>query len=138
LADISSSKEFDISVSDGLDDILHASLDGPESSPYAGGRFRLVIELGAEYPLSPPRVSFQTPIFHPNVDFKTGEVCLDVLKSDWSPAWGIATVCRAIVALLTSPNPDSPLNCDAGNLLRNNDVVGFNSLARMYTIEYAI
>jgi peroxin-4 len=97
----------------------------------------LILQIGPDYPLTPPSVVFKTRIFHPNVDFKTGEVCLDVLKSDWSPAWGIATVCRAIVALLDSPNPDSPLNCDAGNMLRNNDIIGFNSLARMYTQEYA-
>ena len=34
--------------------------------------------------------------------------------------------------------PDSPLNCDAGNLLRGGDIRGYNSLARMYTIEYAL
>ena len=34
--------------------------------------------------------------------------------------------------------PDSPLNCDAGNLLRGGDVRGFNSMARMYTLEYAM
>ena len=106
-------------------------------TPFSGGKFNLILHLTADYPLAPPKVSFTTPVFHPNVDFKTGEVCLDVLKSDWSPAWGLATVCRAIVALLASPNADSPLNCDAGNLVRNADMIGFNSLARMYTIEYA-
>ena len=29
------------------------------------------------------------------------------------------------------------LNCDAGNLLRFGDLRGYNSLARMYTVEYA-
>lgn len=32
---------------------------------------------------------------------------------------------------------DSPLNCDAGNLIRMEDMRGFNSLAKMYTLEYA-
>ena len=103
----------------------------------SGGRFNILIQIGPDYPLSPPSVEFKTPVFHPNVEFKSGEVCLDVLKSDWSPAWGLATVCRAIAALLDAPNAESPLNCDAGNLIRNNDIVGFNSLARMYTKEYA-
>ena len=33
---------------------------------------------------------------------------------------------------------DSPLNCDAGNLLRGGDVRGYASLARMYTLEHAV
>ena len=44
---------------------------------------------------------------------------------------------RAIVSLLRNPNADSPLNCDAGNAIRANDMLGYNSMARMYTIEFA-
>ena len=36
-----------------------------------------------------------------------------------------------------APAPDSPLNCDAGNLLRAGDERGYNSLARMYSVEAA-
>jgi len=42
------------------------------------------------------------------------------------------------MALLADPEPDSPLNCDAGNLLRAGDKRGFNSLARMYMMEHAL
>lgn len=45
---------------------------------------------------------------------------------------------QAIMALLADPEPDSPLNCDAGNLLRAGDKRGFNSLARMYMMEHAL
>ena len=55
-----------------------------------------------------------TRIFHPNIHFKSGEVCLDILKTAWTPAWTIQSVCRAIIALLSNPEADSPLNCDAG------------------------
>lgn len=47
-------------------------------------------------------------------------------------------MCQAILALMSDSAPDSPLNCDAGNLLRGGDVRGYNSLARMYTVEYAM
>ena len=75
----------------------------------------------------PPR------IFHPNIHFKTGEVCLDILKQQWSPVWTLSSVCRAILALLAHPEASSPLNCDAGNLLRAQDFRGYKSLAKMYT-----
>ena len=47
---------------------------------------------------------------------QTGEICLDVLKSQWSPAWTISAACTAVRALLESPEPDSPLNVDAGTI----------------------
>ena len=40
-------------------------------------------------------------------------------------------------ALLAAPNADSPLNCDAGNLLRAGDVDGFARIARRMVAEHA-
>ena len=110
---------------------------GPSDTCYENGTFKLDIRVPEHYPLVPPAVRFRTKIFHPNIHFKTGEVCLDILKTAWSPAWTLQSVCQAVLALLSAPEPSSPLNCDAGNLLRAGDVRGFNSLARMYTIEHA-
>lgn len=86
----------------------------------------------------PPTVRYHTKIFHPNVHFKTGEICLDILKTSWSPAWTLQSVCQAVLALMSAPAAESPLNCDAGNLLRAGDTRGYNSLARMYTLENAL
>ncbi|KAK3261431.1 E2 ubiquitin-protein ligase peroxin 4 [Cymbomonas tetramitiformis] len=114
-----------------------AWLKGPEDTPFSKGRFELAISVPDAYPLVPPTVRFVTKVFHPNVHFKTGEICLDILKNAWSPAWTLQSVCRAVIALMSQAEPDSPLNCDAGNLLRAGDLRGYNSLARMYTLEYA-
>ncbi|KAK2195374.1 bifunctional Ubiquitin-conjugating enzyme E2/Ubiquitin-conjugating enzyme-RWD-like [Babesia duncani] len=120
--------------------ILHwiAYIRGPENSPYEEGIFVLNITCPPDYPINPPTVSFETRCFHPNINFQTGEVCMDVLKSNWSPAWTLSYLCRGIIYILSDPNADSPLNCDAGNLLRSGDVLGFNTLARMYTIDEAL
>jgi peroxin-4 len=83
-------------------------------------------------------VKFVTRIFHPNIHYETGEICLDILKAqNWSPAWTLESLSRAIVNLLVNPNADSPLNCDCGNCIRAGDMLAFRTMAYMYTMEYA-
>ena len=57
-----------------------AKITGPDGSAYAGYSFNLSISVGDNYPLAPPTMTFLTRIFHPNVHFDTGEICLDILK----------------------------------------------------------
>jgi peroxin-4 len=114
-----------------------ATLQGPPDTPYMGGSYTVTLRIPSDYPMEPPTATFNTKVFHPNVNFSTGEVCLDILKSTWSPAWTLVSVCRAILTLMAHPEADSPLNCDAGNLIRANDTEGYNSIARMYAITEA-
>jgi len=114
-----------------------ALLRGPPDTPYENGIFQVSIRCNSDYPLSPPTIAFETKIFHPNVHFRTGDVCLDILKKEWSPAWGLQAACRAVIALMSDPDADSPLNCDAGNMIRGGDNLAFYTTAKMYAIENA-
>lgn len=42
----------------------------------------LHLQCGSMYPIEPPKVTMITKIFHPNVNYNTGEICLDILKRD--------------------------------------------------------
>lgn len=90
------------------------TIEGPEQSAYENGVFRLELFLPDEYPMEPPKVRFLTKIYHPNID-RLGRICLDVLKTNWSPALQIRTVLLSIQALLATPNPNDPLANDVAH-----------------------
>ena len=76
-----------------------ATIAGPEGSPYEGAKFSLSIQFPSGYPFTAPKVSFVTPVFHPNVSTR-GDICVDILKDQWSPALSISKV-RATTAIRT-------------------------------------
>jgi peroxin-4 len=114
-----------------------AILRGPVDTPYQGGHWLIRIKMPASYPLQPPTMQFLTKICHPNIHFDSGEVCLDVLKSQWTPAWTISSALTAVQAMLSDPEPDSPLNIDAANLVRCGEDSGYAALVHYYTVRYA-
>ena len=112
-----------------------ATIIGPTETPYEGGMFNLKILFPADYPFKPPKITFETPIYHPNIN-SNGSICLDILKDQWSPALSITKVLLSICSLLSDPNPDDPLAHDIANIYKTNKEE-FNRIAREYTIKYA-
>nr|6ZHS_B Chain B, Ubiquitin-conjugating enzyme E2 13 [Saccharomyces cerevisiae S288C]6ZHS_C Chain C, Ubiquitin-conjugating enzyme E2 13 [Saccharomyces cerevisiae S288C] len=114
---------------------FQVTIEGPEQSPYEDGIFELELYLPDDYPMEAPKVRFLTKIYHPNID-RLGRICLDVLKTNWSPALQIRTVLLSIQALLASPNPNDPLANDvAEDWIKNEQ--GAKAKAREWTKLYA-
>ena len=89
-------------------------IQGPEDSVYKDYLFEIVVRIDDKFPFKAPVVYFKTQIFHPNIHFDTGEVCLDIIKSSWKPVYNLVILLDCLKDLLRFPNADSPLNCDAG------------------------
>ncbi|KAF8785221.1 ubiquitin-conjugating enzyme E2 L3-like [Argiope bruennichi] len=84
----------------------------PDSAPYNKGAFRIEINFPAEYPFKPPKITFKTKIYHPNIDEK-GQVCLEIISTEnWKPATKTDQVIQALVALVNDPEPAHPLRAD--------------------------
>ncbi|KAI8056889.1 ubiquitin-conjugating enzyme/RWD-like protein [Syncephalis plumigaleata] len=120
------------------DDMFHwqATIMGPGDSPYAGGVFFLTIAFPSDYPFKPPKVSFTTKIYHPNIN-SNGSICLDILKDQWSPALTISKVLLSICSMLTDPNPDDPLVPEIAHLYKT-DRARYEATAREWVRKYAM
>ena len=120
------------------DDIFHwqATLMGPQDSPYEAGIFIMNIKFPGDYPFKPPKVTFETKIFHPNIN-SSGGICLDILKEAWSPALTISKVLLSFCSLLCDPNPDDPLVPDIARVYKH-DRDKYNRTAQLWTIQFAV
>ena len=110
-------------------------IKGPIDTPFEGGDFKLMLILPNNYPFKPPIAIFLTKIFHPNISYN-GDVCLDILKDEWSPALTISKILLSIVSLLNEPNPDDPLFHDAAHLYKYNKK-NYEIIAKNWTEIYA-
>ncbi|KAJ1958401.1 ubiquitin-conjugating enzyme E2 E3, partial [Linderina pennispora] len=112
-----------------------STIVGPGESPYAGGVFFLDIHFPTDYPFKPPKIIFRTRIYHCNINSQ-GQICLDILKDNWSPALTISKVLLSICSLLTDPNPHDPLvHSIAQQLLTNRKE--HDATAKEWTKRYA-
>lgn len=94
-------------------------IKGPSESYYENGLFEVNIRLEDGYPMKPPKITFVSESYHPNI--RGSSICLSTLKDNsWSPALMLYKVIMSLQALLADPYPDDPLNPDVAHDLKSN------------------
>ncbi|KAK9377684.1 P-loop containing nucleoside triphosphate hydrolase protein [Lipomyces chichibuensis] len=108
---------------------------GPPGTPYEGGHYQVDIEIPAD-PFKPPRMKFDTKVYHPNISSQTGAICLDILKDTWSPVLTLKASLISLQSLLTSPEPSNPQDAEVAKHYMA-DRRGFDNTARYWAKVYA-
>ena len=106
-----------------------ATFIGPKNTGYAGGLFKLLINVPKDYPNNPPEIRFKNKVFHPNVRFDEEKdemggyhICSDYLNK-WNQDHCIESALTSIYQLMVCPTPEHGYSNEATNLLSqvNND-----------------
>lgn len=91
--------------------------EGPKDTLYENSNYWLRMIVPNEYPFKSPSIVFLTPIFHPNINYEYGSICLDVLNSTWTPVFNFEKIFSIFIPqLLTYPNENDPFNQYASKL----------------------
>lgn len=91
----------------------------PDEGMYKDGIFLFTFSIPDTYPHDPPKVKCLTKLYHPNIDLD-GNICLNILREEWSPVLSISSVIYGLHFLFLAPNTEDPLNKDAAAALEKN------------------
>jgi len=81
--------------------------------PFRGGRYSFCFSIPANYPFRPVEVWATHPIWHPNIDLRTGKVAVPL---EWSPVLTLHSFAIAVQMLMLEPSCENPLNLEALSL----------------------
>ncbi|GAA5906354.1 E2 ubiquitin-conjugating protein UBC8 [Sporobolomyces salmoneus] len=116
---------------------FYVKFKGPAETPFAGGVWKIHVELPDGYPYKSPSIGFMNKIFHPNIDELSGSVCLDVINQTWSPMFDMINIFEVFLPqLLRYPNAADPLNGEAAALLMR-DQKSYDVKVKEYVTRFA-
>lgn len=108
----------------------------PVNAPYSKGAFKINVLFPQEYPFKPPKITFKTKIYHPNID-EEGEICLGIINSEnWKPATKITQVFQDLVNLIDNPEISHSLRPELAEEY-NTDKRKFFRVAEEFTKKHA-
>lgn len=117
--------------------VLMADLYGSDNTPYSGGVFKIKIEIPSDYPFRSPKITLETPIFHPNVTSGRRVIIQEFYNSkNWTPFLGIQKMVSYFSRIFNEIKPRNILNMRAAEMWTTQKDQ-FNKVAREWTVKYA-
>ena len=114
--------------------VILLDIKGPKDSLYENGIWKIVIHISKDYPFTSPSVGFVDKIYHPNIDLRSGTICLNTLNETWSPIYNLSHIYNIFIPqLLLYPNASDPLNEVAADLYIN-DMDTFKQKVKEYLV----
>ena len=117
------------------------SIIGPSDTPYKDGLFFLTLKFPENYPSYPPKVTFDTPIYHINVASIGGgsilgePASLTILRA-WSPNFKVRDIIISIYSLFYMNNIDCELSNVMTEEFKNNKSL-YEEKIKYFTKKYA-
>lgn len=112
-------------------------VEGAKGTPFEGGYFHFKINIPENYPFEPPEVKMITKVYHPNINYESGNICVNILKKDnWTSTNSIQSVLLSLQGLLSNPNTKDPLMGEINNIYLE-DIDKYNETVREWVKLYA-
>lgn len=80
-------------------------IPGKAGTIWEGGIYPVKLKFPKDYPNSPPWCGFPSGFYHPNVFPSSGNICLSLVRWDYSAALSLSDIAIGIQTLLNDPNP---------------------------------
>ncbi len=112
-----------VEIKPNVDDIKNVTVvfKGPAESPFSNLDLKISLEYPDDYPFKPPKITFLTKMYHPNISTLNGQICLETVLTDkWSPTLRLPFIIQSITSLLSNPNCENPIEAGVADEYQNN------------------
>ncbi|XP_063283950.1 ubiquitin-conjugating enzyme E2 U [Pelobates fuscus] len=114
---------YGISATPRTDHLLEwvAEIRGLKDSLWEGCVLQLYMTYPENYNALPPKITFNTIPFHPNVDQSSGIPCISFLENpeEWNPRYTMSTILLTIQVMLSNPQAENAVNLEAADMWEN-------------------
>jgi len=118
-----------------------AMVIGPKDTPYENGYYFFELDFPADYPHSPPKVTYFTndgmTRFNPNL-YKSGKVCISVLNTWRGEQWTACQTISSILLVLCTTLNNEPLLNEPGVRRDHRDYDSYQQIVTYKNFRIAI